>query len=83
MAISIKPLAVVFCLLYSSIFYFLLRVKPALATAWHFKNLSPRAFCLFDMKKGPSLSIRKARDPGNKIAKYKQIDRTYVDGIVE
>ena len=35
------------------------------------------------MKKGPSLSIRKTRDPGNKVAKYKQIDRTYVDGIAE
>ena len=38
---------------------------------------------LFDMKEGTVLPIRIARDPGNKIAKYKQIDRAYVDGIAE
>ena len=32
---------------------------------------------------GASLPIRKLRDPGNKVAKYKQIDQTLVDGIAE
>ena len=38
------------------------------------------AFC---HEKGAFLPIRKPRDPGNEIAKCKQIDRTHVDGIVE
>ena len=33
------------------------------------------------MKEDAFLSIRRPRDPGNKIDKYKQIDRTHVDGI--
>ena len=37
----------------------------------------------FDAKEGTSLPIKKLRDPGNRVAKYKQIDRTHVDGIAE
>ena len=35
-------------------------------------NLVPRAYWLFDMKKDAILFIRKSRDSGNEVAKYKQ-----------
>ena len=35
------------------------------------------------MKEGAFFSIRKPREPGNEANKYKQIDRTHVDGIAE
>ena len=40
-------------------------------------NLVPRARWLFDMKGGAFLPVKKPRDPGKKVAKYKQIDRTH------
>ena len=35
------------------------------------------------MKEGAFLPIRKPRDPGNEVAKYKQIERTHVYGIAK
>ena len=35
------------------------------------------------MKEGAFLTIRKPRDPGKEVAKYKQIDHTHVDGITK
>ena len=46
-------------------------------------NLIPRASWLFDMKESNFQPIRKSRDPGNKVAKYKLIDCTHVEGIAE
>ena len=44
-------------------------------------NLVSRACWLFDTKEGTFLLIRMPRDSENKVAIYKQIDRTHVDGI--
>ena len=35
------------------------------------------------MKQGAFFPIRKLRDSVNKVVKYKQIDRTHVDGMTE
>ena len=47
------------------------------------RHLVPGAGCLFDMKEGAFLPIRKPRDFGSEDAKYKLIDRPDIDGIAE
>ena len=88
MAISMKPELFLSFLAFFTLYFllFLLHVKLALATAVQFSHRTISTTSSaghFDIKAGAFIPIRKPRDAGNEVGKYKQIDCKLVDGIAE